>query len=174
MPWLLALIMAVSMAVGGYTAEDLTATPQVNLRAPGRAEPVAAAEAQYITVAWDGKNLTHILIEEGGELTRVAYVVTYVAEEATVAYAANAYLDREGTLHLDARGAALRYFAPPEIRQFSWIPDSFAIRQPQVEILDDHDQGSQGVVQKRLSASAEPDIYREMRNWMLAQLGDFS
>ncbi|MBA3708504.1 MAG: hypothetical protein H0W83_06770 [Planctomycetes bacterium] len=104
---------------------------------PGRADPVSAAPAKDLTVTWDDGSESRIAIGAAVGNRNPVTVKTRDADgQAEVEYPATAFLDDQGTLHIDARGEPV---AGPKSDGYS--PDSFAIHADgSVTTRDDNDQ----------------------------------
>lgn len=140
------------------------------VRLPGRAEPVAAPSAQVLIVDWDDQHQSWLVIEPGEGVSRLAWILTFVRQDPIVAYAGTAFLDREGALHFDGREARLVYFEDAATRTYSWIPDSFAVREDRVDIMDDHGTTGVGKVSSRYDLANTLMDYLRERNWVLGYL----
>ncbi|MBA3938303.1 MAG: hypothetical protein H0X38_12635 [Planctomycetes bacterium] len=129
--------------------------------------PFAAAKAGAWWVRWDDYR-TLIVVEESAGLLRPAWVVTLVAVngqggaqgQVAVAYRAQAYRDKDGTLHVDAHHAVMTGTMAPR-----WSPDSFALgADKQVATHDDdpsHDSNA-GVVEKEIPGGEHAEEYRTL------------
>ncbi len=129
--------------------------------------PFAAAKAGAWWVRWDDYR-TLIVVEESSGLLRPAWIVTLVAVngqggaqgQVAVAYRAQAYRDKEGTLHVDAHHAVMTGTMAAR-----WSPDSFALGiDKQVATHDDdptHDSNA-GVVEKEIPGGEHAEEYRTL------------
>ncbi len=110
---------------------------------PGAAAPVSAAKPGTYHIAWDdGYETVAVIAAAVGARNPVSVTTKEKDGKAVVTYAATAFLDAQGTLHIDGRGAPL---TGPQAAAYS--PDSFAIRADgTVVIRDDHGNDEKGVL----------------------------
>lgn len=121
---------------------------------PGRAVPAEPAGPRALHLVWADGNRSLLVVAEGRGLRRPAWVVTEYEGEFAVAYAANAFLDDTGRLHIDGRRATLR---GPMHDQ--WIPDSFAVSGERVVVLDDRGQGGVARVERTVEPKADRQAF---------------
>lgn len=150
---------------GRLAVEPAPALPG-NLQ-PGRDAPRAPALAGAWRVGWDDYK-TLVVVGDGSGSFRPAWVVTYDSAGAVaVAYRARAYLDKDGTLHIDARHAII---VGPQ--RDNWSADSFALTEAgPVYTLDDHNRSNSGVVVERLDPKQRAD-YQRLLGMAQAIVGD--
>jgi hypothetical protein len=110
---------------------------------PGRATPVAAAKPGNYHIVWDDGTESLVKVGKADGLKNPALVTTRdKAGQVMATYQATAFVDDQGSTHIDGRGATV---GGPQAQAYS--PDSFAIhRDGTVEILDDQDHAEQGVL----------------------------
>lgn len=110
---------------------------------PGAAAPVSAAKPGTYHIAWDdGYETVAVIAAPAGARNPVNVTTKEKDGKAVVTYAATAFLDAQGTLHIDGRGAPL---SGPQATNYS--PDSFAIHADgTVVIRDDHGNDEKGVL----------------------------
>ncbi len=110
---------------------------------PGAAAPVSAAKPGTYHIAWDdGYDTVAVVGAPLGARNPVTVTTKEKDGKAVVTYAATAFLDAQGNLHLDGRGAPL---SGPQATAYS--PDSFAIHSDgTVVIRDDHGNNEKGVL----------------------------
>jgi hypothetical protein len=110
---------------------------------PGAAAPVSSAKPGTYHIAWDdGYETVAVLAAAVGARNPVSVTTKEKDGKAVVTYAATAFLDAQGTLHIDGRGAPL---SGPQATAYS--PDSFAIHADgTVVIRDDHGNDEKGVL----------------------------
>jgi hypothetical protein len=110
---------------------------------PGAAAPVSAAKPGTYHIAWDdGYETVAVIAAAVGSRNPVSVTTKEKDGKAVVTYAATAFLDAQGTLHIDGRGAPL---SGPLATAYS--PDSFAIHADgTVVIRDDHGNDEKGVL----------------------------
>ena len=145
---------------GGQTAAEVREPPPFK-------PPFAAAKSGAWWVRWDDYR-TLIVVEESASMLRPAWIVTLVAVngqggaqgQVAVAYRAQAYRDKEGTLHVDAHHAVMTGTMAAR-----WSPDSFALgTDKQVATHDDdptHDSNA-GVVEKEIPGGEHAEEYRTL------------
>jgi hypothetical protein len=144
----------------------LAATPghasAADADAPGRAAPVSPAKPGDYRLVWsddfDGQQ-TVVTIGAAVGARSLATVVTKDKDGNLLArYQATAFLDGQGTIHVDGRGAPLA-----EPHQEGYSPDSFAIHgDGSIAILDDGETGGRAKLipddAKRDAAPEHPKV----------------
>lgn len=155
---------------------------------PGRVAPAAPAKPVAIEFSWDGYH-TLVVVGDGVGLMRPAWVATYEApllngsaanlvlpfagmfgyrQHLAVAYRAQAFLDAQGRLHIDARKAVI---AGPMADE--WFPDSFRFTLPSlVETLDDQDSGNQGIIDCVIDPAADKVLFETLQTRAQVLVGD--
>ncbi len=155
---------------------------------PGRVAPANPAKPLAIEFSWDGYH-TLVVVGEGVGLMRPAWVATYEAPLLTgtaanialpfitifgygrklaVAYRAQAFLDAQGRLHIDARKAVIVGPLADE-----WFPDSFRFTLPElVETLDDQDSGNRGTVECVIDPATDPALFETLQTRAQVLVGD--
>ncbi len=142
---------------------------------PEIAPPHAPAKPGAIILRWD-RYRTLVVIDTSAGLLKPCWIVTLTTMpeqiptlrgpitlargQVVVAYRGQAYLDKEGVLHIDARRARLR-----STTGLSWSPDSFAIT-PAKEVSSRDDDpthpSNSGEVEKEVSAETQREEYRRL------------
>ena len=155
---------------------------------PGRAAPVAPAKPVAIEFSWDGYR-TVVVVGEGVGLMRPAWVATYetpyltgtaanlvlpvlalwgYSQPLAVAYRAQAFLDAQGRLHIDARKAVM---SGPQAD--AWYPDNFRFTLPQlVETMDDQESGNRGSIDCVIEPLTEPALFDTLQTRVQVLVGD--
>ncbi len=158
---------------------------------PGRVAPVAPAKQLAIEFSWDGYH-TLVVVGDGVGLMRPAWVATYEApvvlsgdtanlavplaglfgyhRPLAVAYRAQAFLDAQGRLHIDARKAVI---SGPQAGQ--WFADSFrfVLTNPAtVETIDDQDSSNQGTVDCVIDPAVDPALFDILQTRVQVLVGD--
>jgi hypothetical protein len=180
-------------AVEGQLDELPTPAPAPHARKP--AAPAADAPAKPVAVefSWEEYH-SLVVVGDGVGLIRPAWVATYeqpivpsgvgqllapvfgmfgyrddpVPEKLAVAYRAQAWMDAQGRMHIDARSAVL---AGPQ--SDNWSPDSFIFTLPAlVETVDDEDRANRGTVTRVVDPVQAPDLFRELQTKAQVVVGD--
>jgi len=139
----------------------------------GRGDPARSAPATAVVVEWD--DYTSVLIVEPGEgLLRHARVLTQEKPDARapirvppgseylVSYRGRAFVDADGNLQLDCRGASL---VGPAANK--WFPDSFKISDAgKVSTCDDQPVTGTGVVVRRVERDEDREAYGQLRTYV--------
>ncbi len=117
---------------------------------------------------------TVVVLDVGGGQIRPAWVATYdVASGAlVVAYRAQACLDPDGTLRIDARQAVI---SGPQAWQ--WSPDSFLIGGDRQVITFDDNPGhanNHGEVERMIDGRKDTEKYRTILRMVIALVGGTS
>jgi hypothetical protein len=139
---------------------------------PEMAPPYAPAKAGAFILRWD-RYRTLVVIDNSAGLLKSCWVVTLstmperidvprgavmlARGQVVVAYRAQAYLDKEGVLHIDARRARLS-----GVMAGNWSPDSFSITPDrQVSSRDDDPShpGNAGEIEKEVPVDAQREEY---------------
>lgn len=163
-------------------------TPVVEGEEPGRVAPVAPAKPVAIEFSWDGYR-TLVVVGEGVGLMRPAWVATYetpyltgtaatlalsivalwgYSQPLAVAYRAQAFLDAEGRLHIDARKAVM---SGPQAE--AWYPDNFRFTLPKlVETMDDQDSGNRGSIDCLIDPLTNPTLFETLQTRVQVLVGD--
>lgn len=180
-------------AVEGQLDELPTPVPAPHARRP--AAPAADAPAKSVAVefTWEEYH-SLVVVGDGVGLIRPAWVATYeqpvmpsgvsqllapvfgmfgyrddpAPEKLAVAYRAQAWMDAQGRMHIDARSAVL---AGPQAE--NWSPDSFIFTLPAtVETVDDEDRANRGTVTRVVDPLQAPDLFRELQTKAQVVVGD--
>jgi hypothetical protein len=142
---------------------------------PDIAPPHAPAKPGALILRWD-RYRTLVVIDTSGGLVKSCWVVTLstmpeqiptprgpvtlARGQVVVAYRAQAYHSKDGTLHVDARRARLS-----GVLASNWSPDSFAIS-PTKEVSAHDDDPSHpsnsGEVEKEIPADTQRDEFRRL------------
>ena len=142
---------------------------------PEIAPPHAPAKPGAIILRWD-RYRTLVVIDTSAGLLKPCWIVTLTTMpeqiptlrgpitlargQVVVAYRGQAYHDKEGILHIDARRARLR-----GTTGIAWSPDSFAIT-PAKEVSSRDDDpthpSNSGEVEKEVSADTQREEYRRL------------
>lgn len=142
---------------------------------PPIAAPHAPAKPAAIILRWD-RYRTLVVIDTSAGLLKPCWVVTLstmpeqiptprgpitlARGQVVVAYRAQAYHDKDGVLHIDARRARLG-----GIMAGNWSPDSFAVT-PAKEVSSRDDDpthpSNSGEVEKEVSAETQREEYRRL------------
>ncbi len=142
---------------------------------PEIAPPHAPAKPAAIILRWD-RYRTLVAIDTSAGLLKPCWVVTLstmpeqiptprgpitlARGQVVVSYRAQAYLDKDGVLHVDARRARLG-----GIMAGNWSPDSFAIT-PAKEVSSHDDDpthpSNAGEVEKEVPADTQREEYRRL------------
>ena len=126
----------------GYSAPRPTDGTAVS---PGREPPASSPVESALIVNWGGDYHSLVVVGPGSGITRPAWIITYqdAGNSLQVAYSANAFRDRRGILHTDARGALM---TGPMAQAHQWSPDSFAIFASGAVLTQDDDPTHPGEV----------------------------
>ena len=142
---------------------------------PEIAPPHAPAKPGAIILRWD-RYRTLVVIDTSAGLLKPCWIVTLTTMpkqiptlrgpitlargQVVVAYRGQAYHDKAGILHIDARRARLR-----GTTGIAWSPDSFAIT-PAKEVSSRDDDprhpSNSGEVEKEVSADTQREEYRRL------------
>jgi hypothetical protein len=135
--------IVVALVLDQPSAEHEAAPVAEGTTAPGAAAPVAAAHPGTYHIAWDdGFETTVVVGAPAGVRSPVSVTTKEKNGAPVVSYQATAFLDSQGTMHIDGRGAPL---TGPQANGYS--PDSFAIHPDgTVGIRDDHANDEKGVL----------------------------
>jgi hypothetical protein len=155
-------------------AVDMEAVGEL-VEPPAIAPPHAPAKPSALILRWD-RYRTLVVIDTSAGLLKPCWIVTLstmpeqiptprgpvtmARGQVVVAYRGQAYYDKEGILHIDARRARLG-----GIMASNWSPDSFAIT-PAKEVSSHDDDpthpGNAGEVEKEISAETQREEYRRL------------
>lgn len=158
----------------GNAGEDIEEVGDV-VEPPEIAQPHAPAKPGALILRWD-RYRTLVAIDTSAGLLKPCWVVTLTTMpeqiptlrgpvtlargQVVVAYRAQAYYDKDGILHIDARRARLG-----GIMAGNWSPDSFAIT-PAKEVSSRDDDpthpSNSGEVEKEVPAETQRDEYRRL------------
>jgi hypothetical protein len=194
---ILILAFSVSIAaVEGPLAEPFPTPPRLQGAAPAQVAPVvpaAQAKPMAIEFTWDDYTSV-VVIGDGIGQFRPAWVATYEqpvltgsmfgifqpvvglfgygettsAPPLAVAYRAQAWLDAQGRLHIDAKSAVI---AGPQADQ--WSPDSFIFTFPErVETVDDNASENHGKIDRVVDAVSQAAAYQELLTRVQVLVGD--
>ena len=184
-------------AVEGPLAEPFPAPPRPKMgAAPAPREPVVPVgqpKPMAIEFTWDDYTSV-VVVGDGIGQFRPAWVATYEqpvvsgtllgifqpvvglfgygdtvqAPPLAVAYRAQAWLDAQGRLHIDAKSAVI---AGPQADQ--WSPDSFIFTFPErVETVDDNASENHGRIDRVVEASAQAEAYQTLLTRVQVLVGD--
>ena len=155
----------------------------------------AAAPAQPVAVefSWDDYH-SLVVVGDGVGMIRPAWVATYEnavipsglatllapvvglfgyhgapeQEKLAVAYRAQAWLDAQGRMHVEAKSAVL---VGPQAD--NWSPDSFIFTLPTiVETVDDEERSNRGTVTRVVDPAKTPEQYRDLQTKAQVVVGD--
>ena len=142
---------------------------------PAIATPHAPAKPGAMILRWDSYRTLVVIDSSAGRL-KPCWIVTFATMpeqiptprglitlapgQVVVAYRGQAYYDKDGILHIDARRARLSGTVAS-----NWSPDSFAINPTKELSARDDDPthpSNSGEVEKEVSAETQPQEYRRL------------
>ena len=160
---------------------------------PGDAVPAAPAKPVAIEFSWE-EYRSLVVVGDGVGQIRPAWVVTYEkpllpgtdgtvlgpvfglfgyrdekpVENLVVAYRAQAWLDAQGRMHIDAKAAVI---SGPQAED--WSPDSFVFTFPdRVETVDDQDRSNRGVIDRLVDPAKDAATYQLLMTKAQVSVGD--
>ncbi len=191
---LLALSVGTANAVEGPLFEP---APDAVEAGGGQAQAVPAAPAKPLAIEFSWEQYRSVVVVgDGVGQMRPAWVATYEkpvvpalslgfigpivgmfgyrgvgeaeSEKLAVAYRAQAFLDADGHLHLDARLAVI---SGPQANR--WSPDSFMFTLPDlVETVDDNHSANAGKIIRVVDPLVDAATYRTLLNQVQVVVGD--
>lgn len=160
---------------------------------PGDEVPAAPAKPVAVEFTWeDYRSL--VVVGDGVGQIRPAWVVTYEkpllpdaggtilgpvfglfgyhdekpVEKLVVAYRAQAWLDAQGRMHIDAKSAVI---SGPQADD--WSPDSFVFTFPdRVETVDDQDRSNRGTIDRLIDPVKDAAAYQLLMTKAQVSVGD--
>ena len=188
-----ALASALGAVEGPLIEPPLVAPHPARDPRPGDAAPAAPAKPVAIEFTWeDYRSL--VVVGDGVGQIRPAWVVTYEkpilpdasgtvlgpvlglfgyhdekqAEKLVVAYRAQAWLDAQGRMHIDAKSAVI---TGPQAND--WSPDSFIFTFPdRVETVDDEDRSNRGAIDRLVDPVKDAAAYQLLMTKAQVSVGD--
>jgi len=161
---------------------------------PGGALPAAPAKPMALEFLWETYRSV-VVIGDGVGQMRPAWVATYEApteipglgfidpvlglfgyhgsgaaapEKLVVAYRAQAFLDAQGRVHLNAQKAVI---SGPQADE--WSPDSFIFTLPDhVETVDDNESANVGRIERVVDPATDAALYQTLLTKVQVVVGD--